>query len=718
MLTVTQETDARNFFEVQPKDTVQECHFYDPYSAAFSNFAGLLLFDVPGVLDCFRDPTDCASDENDHDCCYKLVESTESPDPVRTSNVPVMILKCLGLAPLHTVAVILSLIWGIAIWSHNVFFGCCKCCRRCTGACYCNSCCNDRDRMPLWEIKGRKYCLVTFATVLWLFVVMYTMAVLAYYIWVYYLFDMECPDKNHFASPELGAKVVDLFKYIDPPPSGGLQAAIDAAHLDTLGKEMAEQATKAFNKASPLWKQLRGAMPYINYGTWSYAVIVFLFWFYALALFWCICCKRRTHRETSRRNTGNVCRALCCLWVCLGTFGALCLTVGIALVGVFGVVNYSETTFVDTVAKYFESGFKALDDAKELIAVLNEPKSTDWFDTFSESLKNGISWCEDEARAGIAVAGDYNQVAWQIFAFGLISLVAYVAWFKQWHYWRNLYYHEKKEKEEQELDDQLIAATVSDRDADVEKLIKQRARDEAKLLKEGKTLPEETVGVIPDGCSEGGLVQPRGINGALHYAACFNKLRPAVKLLRGGFNVNARNVAGFTPLQIAAMEGHSDMVALLVAWGASFDDLDDYGEKTMHALARGGHHNAIRFCVESCGADPETTDMFGRTPRDVATAFLPSKQHEDVIRVLETYDAENMNTARMSMTDQREVNFRDREAYMQSINALPTPTIRAQILESVKNESSNAGELVGSGSGSGSFKSHDQESGLKSATSR
>lgn len=53
-------------------------------------------------------------------------------------------------------------------------------------------------------------------------------------------------------------------------------------------------------------------------------------------------------------------------------------------------------------------------------------------------------------------------------------------------------------------------------------------------------------------------------------------------------NINSKAHGGYTPLHIAAIHGHADMMVLLVQrHGASIDERDNYGKKAFHYLGRG-----------------------------------------------------------------------------------------------------------------------------------
>lgn len=84
------------------------------------------------------------------------------------------------------------------------------------------------------------------------------------------------------------------------------------------------------------------------------------------------------------------------------------------------------------------------------------------------------------------------------------------------------------------------------------------------------------------------------------------------KLLEKGANVNARDVAGWTPLMEAAATGDVRTAELLVARGAHVNDAANDGQTPIYLAAR-GRPKMVEYLLAH-GADPNATTRDGRTP--------------------------------------------------------------------------------------------------------
>ncbi len=65
-------------------------------------------------------------------------------------------------------------------------------------------------------------------------------------------------------------------------------------------------------------------------------------------------------------------------------------------------------------------------------------------------------------------------------------------------------------------------------------------------------------GISANQCEDGAMVTP------LHIAAQYNALQCAKILIQAGAEVDAETVDGITPLEVARIHFHEDMVALLL----------------------------------------------------------------------------------------------------------------------------------------------------------
>lgn len=92
-------------------------------------------------------------------------------------------------------------------------------------------------------------------------------------------------------------------------------------------------------------------------------------------------------------------------------------------------------------------------------------------------------------------------------------------------------------------------------------------------------------------------------------------------LVRGGADVNLRNVTGETPLSAAARDGDVARVKILLDLGADIDPGDLAGRTPLaHALMAG--RTAVAVALLDAGADPNRPGIDGRTPLHNA-ALMP-----------------------------------------------------------------------------------------------
>lgn len=120
-----------------------------------------------------------------------------------------------------------------------------------------------------------------------------------------------------------------------------------------------------------------------------------------------------------------------------------------------------------------------------------------------------------------------------------------------------------------------------------------------------------------------------GRNG-LHVAAISNQPKNVSLLLRNGANVHAIAEGGITPITLACMVGHAEIVRVLIEEGNANPNVRDWSQGTpLHAAAINGHLEVTRVLLEH-GADPWLSETTGWTPLNAAAI----KRHEEVVQML------------------------------------------------------------------------------------
>ena len=100
-------------------------------------------------------------------------------------------------------------------------------------------------------------------------------------------------------------------------------------------------------------------------------------------------------------------------------------------------------------------------------------------------------------------------------------------------------------------------------------------------------------------------------------------------LIERGIEIDSRDYQEQTPLSWAASRGHEAVVRLLVELGAEVNSRDDYGETSLSHAASRGQNAASRLLIE-LGAEIDSRNNEGRTP----LAWAAYGGRESVVRLL------------------------------------------------------------------------------------
>ncbi|OMO73702.1 hypothetical protein COLO4_26911 [Corchorus olitorius] len=111
---------------------------------------------------------------------------------------------------------------------------------------------------------------------------------------------------------------------------------------------------------------------------------------------------------------------------------------------------------------------------------------------------------------------------------------------------------------------------------------------------------------------------------ALHLACLYGYLPCVQLLLERGANLEAKDEDGAVPLHDACAGGFTGIVQLLLDRATNIgclrsmlDAVDAEGDTPLHHAARGEHPEVVRLLLAN-GASPTKTNLYGKTPRELA----------------------------------------------------------------------------------------------------
>ena len=105
---------------------------------------------------------------------------------------------------------------------------------------------------------------------------------------------------------------------------------------------------------------------------------------------------------------------------------------------------------------------------------------------------------------------------------------------------------------------------------------------------------------------------------SIHQAVFDGNIEAIKQAIADGVDVNSKGIGGFTPLLIAAMEGHNEVVELLISKGADVDARwHGDGATPLRFAAARGYKEIVELLI-SKGADVNAKAVTGETPLDYA----------------------------------------------------------------------------------------------------
>ncbi|XP_066492877.1 ankyrin repeat domain-containing protein 27 isoform X1 [Tiliqua scincoides] len=85
------------------------------------------------------------------------------------------------------------------------------------------------------------------------------------------------------------------------------------------------------------------------------------------------------------------------------------------------------------------------------------------------------------------------------------------------------------------------------------------------------------------------------------------------RVLSNGLGVNVTNQDGFSPLHVAALHGHADLVSLLLKHGANIGQKNADHAAPLNLACQNGHVQVVK-CLLECNAKQNIKDIHGNTP--------------------------------------------------------------------------------------------------------
>ena len=153
--------------------------------------------------------------------------------------------------------------------------------------------------------------------------------------------------------------------------------------------------------------------------------------------------------------------------------------------------------------------------------------------------------------------------------------------------------------------------------------------DNSDLLKAAESNDTNTVNAMLLDGADVSVTQTDGAT-ALHWAAYWNEIDLAAKLLEAGSEINAKNELGVAPLSIACRNGSLAMVTTLLAQGADPLTEEPSGETALMTCARTGSAGAVIQLLAG-GANPNALET---NSGQSALMWAASGGHTSAVRAL------------------------------------------------------------------------------------
>ena len=104
----------------------------------------------------------------------------------------------------------------------------------------------------------------------------------------------------------------------------------------------------------------------------------------------------------------------------------------------------------------------------------------------------------------------------------------------------------------------------------------------------------------------------------------------ADSLFKYGAKTDAESKAGFTPLHLAAQEGHVDMTNLLLKNKADVNFVNEHGNSALHYATFWNYERIVEDLIDH-GALVNIENKYGETPMNKASGHMAKRMHGETL---------------------------------------------------------------------------------------
>uniref|UniRef100_A0A8C3HT14 Ankyrin repeat domain 27 n=1 Tax=Chrysemys picta bellii TaxID=8478 RepID=A0A8C3HT14_CHRPI len=153
---------------------------------------------------------------------------------------------------------------------------------------------------------------------------------------------------------------------------------------------------------------------------------------------------------------------------------------------------------------------------------------------------------------------------------------------------------------------------------------------------------EEDVEDVEEADEADDTVKPELCHPLCQCSKCEPIQKKLARIPANGLGVNVTNQDGFTPLHVAALHGHPELVYLLLKHGANISAKNINHAVPLHLACQKGHFQVVK-CLVDCNAKQNKKDVHGNTPLIYACL---NGQHEIAALLLEHGASVNLSNSK------------------------------------------------------------------------